>query len=675
MIKKTLLSLFAITSLGVNFAWAQDSKIKNDTPSSVEPSRTNESYQDKIIDPANLQVLPDDEEENKQNLNKDGLLRSLTIEFLVGQSKRGNSTFNEYQVELRGHQTTQKWGDFSLDAKATRQDENAHDFFLLKKNKNSFQATLWQRNFFISDYWYMNNGLGILTTPSTSVQRQQQRFFLPSVPFAGVTSETVSTKTGTVIQASTGKIGLLQGGRSTSFDIQSGNVSSLGAEWNVGSWRASTNFLAVDGLVNQNEYNYEFQKGSTHALYAGARREAKKHNTQVNTIFSQNNKGDAWGVWIDDEWRRGRATYSAGLFYLENNLAWGAYPINNNVQGGYYRLNYLYGKLAWSASIDYIDSIDKNGFSGVYSSSSVRYQKTSSLGLGGTVSQRSGSDSAYSAMVYLDKKTKWGQSRIQFQSSSGTSTQENAVTFDQTFKTKEGTRLAASLNLTHGSATTWTSTNSATQDTKTAQLNIYGGVNITNQLSIDGTVGFTHGNGFYESQGFNMNVGANWQISNRLNIQATFYQTQGRHRKMFNVDPLANPNEFVPMPKDQSFAISFRYNLQKGHAMPILGASSRAAVSDIQGEIFFDENKDGLRNASEYGIENVSVTLDGKYTVSTDSQGRFYFNRVAVGDHHISVLEDNIPLPWSLDDSQKSKMFTLHLRNQNPLSLGATKSN
>ena len=44
----------------------------------------------------------------------------------------------------------------------------------------------------------------------------------------------------------------------------------------------------------------------------------------------------------------------------------------------------------------------------------------------------------------------------------------------------------------------------------------------------------------------------------------------------------------------------------------------------------------------------MTVVIDGRYSTRTDAQGRFEFPAVASGPHRITVVPDNLPLPWML---------------------------
>jgi len=55
----------------------------------------------------------------------------------------------------------------------------------------------------------------------------------------------------------------------------------------------------------------------------------------------------------------------------------------------------------------------------------------------------------------------------------------------------------------------------------------------------------------------------------------------------------------------------------------------------------------------------------------TDDQGRFAFDRVAVGAHTLEVLADNLPLPWSLDPAQARRSVRVEVRDRNEIDIPA----
>lgn len=69
----------------------------------------------------------------------------------------------------------------------------------------------------------------------------------------------------------------------------------------------------------------------------------------------------------------------------------------------------------------------------------------------------------------------------------------------------------------------------------------------------------------------------------------------------------------------------------------------RAATDDkgtIEGRVFADEDGDGIRDAGEKGLEDVTVKLSGKLkrTAETDRNGKFSFDELADGSYDVTVV-------------------------------------
>ena len=75
-------------------------------------------------------------------------------------------------------------------------------------------------------------------------------------------------------------------------------------------------------------------------------------------------------------------------------------------------------------------------------------------------------------------------------------------------------------------------------------------------------------------------------------------------------------------------------------------------------------------DAGETGAPNVQVVLDGRYSVQTDAAGRFDFPVVAAGRHVITVISDNLPLPWALANEGRTEV-DVGTRDRTNVSIGA----
>ena len=61
-------------------------------------------------------------------------------------------------------------------------------------------------------------------------------------------------------------------------------------------------------------------------------------------------------------------------------------------------------------------------------------------------------------------------------------------------------------------------------------------------------------------------------------------------------------------------------------------------------------------DAGEVPVANVTVILDGRFSVRTDSNGRYDFPAVVSGRHVLTVQGDNLPLPWTLVNQGRAEV-------------------
>jgi hypothetical protein len=119
----------------------------------------------------------------------------------------------------------------------------------------------------------------------------------------------------------------------------------------------------------------------------------------------------------------------------------------------------------------------------------------------------------------------------------------------------------------------------------------------------------------------------------------------------FDVLPALPGLDIAPATQhDKRLMLGVRYEAASGTPYQALGLRGAAGSGRIAGVVFFDENGDGLRQPTERGAANVTVYLDGRFPVTTDSQGRFYYSVVTPGSHSLRILNESLQLPWSIDE-------------------------
>ncbi|HBD20350.1 MAG TPA: hypothetical protein DC063_09895 [Arenimonas sp.] len=624
-----------------------------------------EAWQDNVISPDDLEPLPPDETES---FDASGLPRSFRFELLGSRTQRADETFSELGLAAGGFRETANYGTFSLDATLQRSDRRETE----SGNGGDFggKLTLWQRGLHAGEGWLGSNGLGVLNTPAPELLRQQYRFFLPSVAFAGASTDWVRDRGELVLQGSLGRAGVFDGARVVGFDLADGNVGSASAQWRWSDrWRGAVSLLATDGQVLPDEQGGTFfQDVETRAMHAAAGWDAGGRSINFNLQASDGDLGGAWGGWLDGRLERGRYIHNYGVFRLEPGLGWGAQPINNDSQGAYYRLAYRHARWNWNAGVDRIASVSGDSFDGWYGTAYARYQATSTVGLGGNAAlrQTNGAD-ALSGQAFVDRRNAWGQARAQIEvarRSGGRDDDSWQLTLDQSLALGQGRRLTLSAG--YGELAY-----DGEPATGTATLAAYGGFDLTERLTLDGTARWTEGNGPGAFRGADLNLNLAWRVASRWWLVATVYENRGSRRSPFVIDPLATEQPFVNLPRDRTVFLSLRYERQAGTTAGVLGGTPDSASGAIQGSVFLDENGDGIRAASEEAAANVTVILDGRYSVRTDSQGNFEFPRVAVGAHTIEVVPDNLPLPWFLDEQGDRRAVEVQVREAARVDIGA----
>ena len=622
------------------------------------------AYRDRIIAQERLAPLPADDEDDTAS----GPPRAVHVELIAHRSRFAGERSTEFGAAFGGFWETDAFGAISADALLFRSDRERDG-----GNRLRGSATLWQRGLPMPGGWSVNNGLGVLNTPMPALLREQYRFFLPSVPMLGGSSEWHQRTRGLQLQAAIGRGGVYNGSRINGFEPGDGSVVTIGAQWTWSKqWAGAASLLVTDGrIVPDSEGLPAFQNGQTRSLVFANRWQGAHDSISVNLQASDTDKAQAAGVWLDARADRGRFTHRYGAFHLQPELAWGAWPINNDVRGGYYRLDFNRARWSWNAGIDRIDSISGTGFEGWYGNAFMRYQASPRLGYGGGLSARDSTSSAdggaQALQMFLDTQSRLGQTRLQYdRAHDGRDADSWQLLVDHALRLREGSRLSVSAGvgeLAYGQ----------TGASRTTTLATYGGFDLTDDFSIDGTVRWSRSEGDDDSHGLDLNLGWRWRVASRWTLLGNLSESRGSRRSPFALDPLTNQPVFDTLPHDRAVYLSLRYDYSAGRTRPVLGGAPGAASGRIVGSVFLDDNGDGVRSASEQPVANVTIVLDDRYSVRTDDQGRFAFERVAVGAHRLEAVPDNLPLPWSIDDESARRSLQVDVRGETAVDIGAVR--
>jgi len=624
-------------------------------------------FEDRVIAPGRLAPLPPDEFDDPATF--EGPPRAFHVEAIASRSDFVGERTVEFGAAFGGHLATADWGDLSADALLFSGEGPRGDGRRLRGS-----ATLWQRGLRLPGGWSLDNGLGVLNTPMPTLLRDQYRFILPSVPMLGASTEWRQSESGLTLQAALGRGGGFGGFQLSGFEFGDGSVFTAAAQrdWSLES-SSALGVLATDGRIVPDEFGVpEFQNGRVRALLGGHRWQRGRDSVQLNALASDNDGAGAGGLWVDARSSRGGFTHRYGLFRLEPELAWGAWPINNDVQGGYYRVDFNRGRVSWNAALDRIDSITGGGFEGWYGSGYLRYQHSPRFGYGGALTaRRSGAgglgDGAETMLLFVDGTSDWGQTRLQYDRARDESAGDSwQVLLDHALRMREGSRLSVAAGtgeLAQGGGIT----------SRTSTLAAYGGFDITTAFSVDGSVRATRAGGVDASEGIDLNIGWRWRLAPRWMLLGSVIESRGERRSPFVLDPLAPEPLFITVPNHRSVFLSLRYDFSGGRPQGVLGGLPGAASGHIAGSIFLDDNGDGVRGATEQPAANVTVLLDGRFSTRTDASGRFRFERVAVGARDIEVVPDNLPLPWTFEEGEARRRVQVDVRQDAIVDIGAVR--
>ncbi len=607
-------------------------------------------YEDRLIDPDRLAALVPDA--GDVSYNAAGPARSWRIEGFASRIDQGGAIRNENGFILNGRLDTLEYGAFSLDA-TVRTNPTGSSVF-----------TLWQRALPFDNGWRANNGLGTLNTPGIDLSRLQYRFFLPTFPILGV--ETEWLRGGEVqLQASAGAPGTFSGLRLPGFSRLGGNLFTGGAQWNPSPrWQAGIQLADARGV--QTGFDAGDAKTDARSWYAAGAWQDGGDRLQVNVIDSQaNDSRHNVGGWLDGEYRLGRYRHNYGVFRFDPQLFWGYSPINSDLQGGYYRINYQSQQWTWAAGLDSVSSITNRGTNGLFGTGNLRYQVDRALGVGGGATLRhSGSDAA-AAYGFADLQTRFGATRLQVDVVSAQGAQRSTqLTVDHAWPTQVGLRLSTSVSVGR-------ETSEGTRVTRSS-FATFGGIDITNNLTLEGNIRLSVERQTSNGIGRYANLGLVWRISPRWSLLATYYDNRSAAPAFATIAPIV-PIETAPIvPRDRAIFVTVRYEDHAGTPVVPLGGAPGSGAGTLVGYIFYDANDDGRRSANEKGAANLTLVLDGRFSTRTDSEGKFEFPLVASGRHAITVIPDNLALPYSIADEGKRDVV-IRTRETTTLEIAARK--
>ena len=298
--------------------------------------------------------------------------------------------------------------------------------------------------------------------------------------------------------------------------------------------------------------------------------------------------------------------------------------------------------------IDEVRSVSGLGTNATFLTGDTRYQLSRDWGVGGIANvNRTEGGTSWSLEGYVEVSNDLGIGRAQADYANTVAGRESTMTLNETWSTPVGTRLSTSASVERISGAI---TEGLQQDSTVLSLAAYGGGQFGHGLGIDGNVRWARAVQGQAAPGVSANVSLTWQVSHAWEILATYYDSRvGSWTPLIVVSPLTPPVAMpVPSIQERGVFLTIRYRRASGSHFAPLGGAPGAGSGEITGVVFLDANNNGRADAGESAAPNVTVVLDGRFSVQTDATGRFSFPVVATGHHTLSAIPDNLPLPWVL---------------------------
>jgi len=628
---------------------------------------TSAAYVDREIDPARLGA-PDTVTGTAPD--PAGWPRTLLVESRGHVTTQGDLRRIETSVVVAGRIETPRLGAFGIDAALRAQPTRDHLF------------TLSQRGLPLEGGWLVNSSLGMLGSPVIDLMRNQTRFFLPAFGLDGAATEWL--RDDLQWNASTGRPGNFESLIAPGFRSLGGQLQSVGLQWTPSpGWQGGVQLAdARDVRAVTDPFGTGSAPGQSGRSALGAL--AWRNGTvrlQGNALTSRRDGSAARGFWLDGLWQDSSSWHSFGGYRLEPGLAWGNRAISNDIAGLYYRTSQSRPRWAWDAGAETLRPVAGPGNASTQVSGTSRYRLDTRLDVGGglTLRQRAG-DTSWSWFGYGERRNDAGNTRLQIDALSEAGRRNQQVRLDHGWTTAAGARLAASLGVGEDS--------SAAGDARYLSAALYGGVDLSERLRVDGNARLRtdHGEVAGSAPAFqgptgtvatnsqrttlNLSLGLVRQFNRQWSLSSTWYETRGWDDRSVGLSPLIpNPVPLVP-PATRSLFVALRYEDRAGSPAVPLGGKAGDGAGAISGVLFLDANDNGLHDAQEGFAANVTVLLDNKFATRTDALGRFEFPLVVTGRHSITVVPDNLPLPWTLGPGVRQEV-TVKVRATTPLAIPA----
>lgn len=647
------------------------------------------AYEDKFMDTS---ALPSSTDADTATEAQGTGYRAYLIESRLGYASTdgtGIDAKHGSELGLRAEYRfeTINYGEFVLQADVRshqgEQDINISYAGAATQNSNG-RVTLRNLGFPVTPNTFADTALGDISSETTDALARNYRFSLGSSTVRGVSTHVFNRDLD--IRAGFGDRGNLVGGPYPGFEASQGRLAWLGV-----TQRYSGNLYAgfqinqaQDVPIQANGSSVTLANGLENvknlAVSAGygydlANDGDKKARVTVltsrtsATVLGRNNS--ATGVFMEGGFKEGRYRNEVGAYWTAPSLHYGDYAAAADSRGAYWRVDHTASRFNWGAGIDYEQqnpkqtadlvssnrltlnlnaqhTIDRDSSTGVnFSLNQIRYNNSSNI-----LNEYAGyiSNSYYLSAFYQTLLNDWGRSRMtatvrrnQLLVSNGVPASGEEIAWEHDWITGKYETMRPAFTTTIGYARDHSDSQTQTYPTAGLVFRYWPGAdwNVGGNLQYSARSGnLSTSRGLSGSLYTDKVLNDGWRLGATANI----------NQAVVNVAASSLNAPLFSRSNDKSAFVYLRYDGSNGTPYQALGVRTEGAAGggSVSGTVFFDTNRDGTRQASELGVPNVEVLLDGRYRVITDKEGRFDFPLVATGQHQLSLKLESVPLPWGL---------------------------
>jgi hypothetical protein len=604
----------------------------------ADKSALDDIYVDQLIEPG-LDGKLFDSELREEEAEPEGR-RFLSVGYQYYRDKRSPYDDWENGILVNGRRETLNYGNFDLSGVLRKGNRQSY-----QDDSGNTQFTLRQFDFAVSEHRVMDNTAGVLRSNADSMISNSFRMNLPSALLLGAKSRISGQDSSLDISA--GRIGRLGTGQIQGFDTSDGKLFSLGYNREIGSqWRIGTYALDLENSTDAPDH----QSVASAMEY---RSEDERQRYKAHLLFDSKGQN---GAWLDGDSRINQWRNRYGVFRLERDLLWADTALSNDQQGAYLRSETRSLRNAFTTGLDFVDTNINNDstrpdnylYNGFLDDS---WRVTHKITIGSTLTLRGSSprnDAAgdeirnYVVSGYISRGFAIGTSRLQVSASrleEGSDAGNGyGIVWDQDWNLRQNLSVSSSLSHENESGIDNQETRSSA-----ALLMRY---EMTTSLNWDADISYVRvdskqlntQNNLFGSLAMYWRFLRNWDASLRVTLNQFDSNAD-------TVGPDLSGDE-------KTLLFSVRYSESRGRPFVLLGQKTADGhgYGDITGLVFYDENGDGIRQASEQAARDVVVYLDKRYVATTDSDGRYRFEHITTGKHVLTLALEDLPLPWGLLD-------------------------